>query len=213
MGKPVIWGPGFSAYVRTVRLTCEEKGAAYELHDVDLLGGVHREPEHLARHPFGKVPGFEHDGFSLYETTAICRYLDLVLPGISLTPAEPKAIARMQQVIGVVDSYAYPSFVGGVVVERILAPLRGATPDEAKIAAALPQVERCLDAFATIMGENRFMAGPEISLADLHLAPIMGHLAKTPEGPPRLAARPALAGWWERMSARESMRRTEPKLG
>ena len=87
MAAPVIYGPAISTYVRTVRLVCEEKGAHYELVEVDIMQGGNKTPEHLARHPFGRVPAFEHDGFKLYETSAITRYLDAVLPGPSLTPA------------------------------------------------------------------------------------------------------------------------------
>ena len=91
MAPPIIYGPGLSTYVRTVRLVCEEKGAPYELVEIDIMQGAHKTPEHLARHPFGRVPAFEHDGFKLYETSAITRYLDAVLPGPALTPAIPKA--------------------------------------------------------------------------------------------------------------------------
>ena len=104
MATPIIYGPGVSTYVRTVRLVLEEKGADYQLVEIDILQGGHKTPEHLARHPFGRVPAFEHDGFQLYETSAITRYLDAVLPGPQLTPGDPKGAARMQQAIAVVDS-------------------------------------------------------------------------------------------------------------
>lgn len=212
MGKPVIWGPGFSTYVRTVLLTCEEKGAAYELRDLDMFAGAHKAPEHLARHPFGKVPGFEHDGFRLYETSAICRYVDLALPGPRLVPEEPRAAGRMQQVVAVIDSYANAPMVR-VLVQRLVVPMRGGIPDEKVIEEALPGTDLGLDALEAIIDGNRFMAGEAISLADLHLAPLMAYLVATPEGSARLAARPGLSGWWERMAARESIKRTEPKLG
>ncbi|MDX6749022.1 glutathione S-transferase family protein [Geminicoccaceae bacterium 1502E] len=213
MARPVIHGPSFSTYVRTVRLTCEEKQADYELDELDLLQGAHKASGHLARHPFGKVPTLEHDGFSLYETAAICRYLDLALPGPGLVPDEPRAAGRMQQVIGVTDSYAYGCMIGALVMQRLVAPMTGGTPDEAVIESALPQIGVSLDALEAIIAANPFMAGEQISLADLHLAPVIFYLAATPEGQPLLAARKALAGWWERMNARESMRRTEPKFG
>jgi glutathione S-transferase len=44
--------------VRTARLVCEEKGAEYELVDVAMLKGEHREPAHLKRHPFGMLPSW-----------------------------------------------------------------------------------------------------------------------------------------------------------
>jgi glutathione S-transferase len=58
MAVPVVYGPRGSTYVRSVVLTLEEKGAAYTL--VDMPFGAIKEPAHLARHPFAKVPAFEH---------------------------------------------------------------------------------------------------------------------------------------------------------
>ena len=77
--------------------TLEEKGAAYRL--VPVAPGTFRTPEHLARHPFGRVPVLDHGGFRLYETQAILRYLDRVLPMPALTPADPKAAGRMDQLM------------------------------------------------------------------------------------------------------------------
>jgi len=86
--------PG-SPFGRAALATLEEKGAPYRLFPV--APGTFRSPEHLARHPFGRVPVLEHDGFRLYETQAILRYLDRVLPAPALTPADPRAAARMDQ--------------------------------------------------------------------------------------------------------------------
>ncbi|MGH6691405.1 MAG: glutathione S-transferase N-terminal domain-containing protein, partial [Gammaproteobacteria bacterium] len=81
MPKPIVYGPAYSTYTRTVRLALEEKGVDHDLVEVDLIAGATKAAEHLARHPFGKVPAFEHDGFALYETDAITRYVNEVFPG------------------------------------------------------------------------------------------------------------------------------------
>jgi glutathione S-transferase len=60
----VLYGPAYSTYTRTARLALEEKGVAYDLREVDTLAGEGQRAEHLARHPWGKVPILEHDGFS-----------------------------------------------------------------------------------------------------------------------------------------------------
>jgi Glutathione S-transferase len=79
--------PG-SPFGRSVLATLEEKGAPYRL--APVAPGTFKSPEHLARHPFGRVPVLEHDGFHLYESQAILRYLDRVLPNPALTPADPR---------------------------------------------------------------------------------------------------------------------------
>ena len=72
-----------------------------------MLKGDPKTPEHRERHPFGKVPVLDHDGTRILETTAIARYLNDVLPGKSLIPSTPKDRARMDMVIGLIDSYGY----------------------------------------------------------------------------------------------------------
>ena len=213
MAPPVIYGPAISTYVRTARLVCEEKGAAYELVDVDIMQGANKSPEHLARHPFGRVPAFEHDGFKLYETSAITRYLDAALPGPALTPAEPKGAARMQQAIAVVDSYAYGSMISAIVIQRVVMPMVGGVADETVIAAAIPTAETSLAAFEELLGGGPFLAGDGLSLADLHLAPVMAYFSATPEGQARLPSHPRLARWWGAVSSRPSMVKTQPPLG
>ena len=121
MGNPVVHGPGFSTYVRTVRMALQEKGVHYEHNDFNFLEGMPREQ--LERHPFGKVPAFEHDGFALYETFAICRYVDEGFDGPALQPSDARARARMTQVICVLDSYTYGPMVGTLVIQRLSSAL------------------------------------------------------------------------------------------
>ncbi len=92
--------PG-SPYGRAVLATLEEKGADYRL--APLAPGATKSEPHASRHPFGRVPVLEHDGFMLYESQAILRCLDRVLPAQVLTPADPKAAARMDQAMNIND--------------------------------------------------------------------------------------------------------------
>ena len=101
----VLYGFDGSTYVRTVRMLLAEKGAHYEQVPVNVLKGEPRQPEHMARHPFGKVPVLDHDGFRIIETGAIASYLDEALPGPSFTPESSKDRARMRMAMGIVDSY------------------------------------------------------------------------------------------------------------
>ena len=140
VAEPTVFGAAYSVYVRTVRLTLAEKRIAYRLEEVDVFapGGP---PRHYLEHhhPFGRIPAFEHDVFRLYETGAITRYVDTAFAGPRLQPADPRACARMNQIIGVLDNYAYRTLVWDVFVERVRASAQGRQPDEARIAAALPK--------------------------------------------------------------------------
>ncbi len=213
MANPVVYGPRFSTYTRSVLLALEEKGAAYEVEEINIMEGAHQTPEHLARHPFAKVPAFSHDGFDLYEVCAILSYVDAAFPGVSLQPDDAKAKARMHQVMGIIDSYAYPAFITQIVIPRVVVPMMGGETDEAAVKAALPQAEKCVTALEKIVGSNKFMAGSALSLADLHLVPVYDYLSQTPEGETLLANAPGLRGWWDGVRDRESVTKTRPKLG
>ena len=211
MADPILYGPGYSTYTRSARLALEEKGVTYQHVEVDFMQGM--PEEHKARQPFSKVPAFAHDGFQLYETCAIERYVDEAFEGPALQPADPRQRARMTQVISILDSYTYGPTVGTLVIQRLVAPLMGGTPDEAAIEAALPAVGNAMATLEQLLGDQFYLAGDGLSLADLHLAPIFGYFTATPESVPILEGKPGLHRWWESVKGRESMTKTEPKLG
>lgn len=210
MSAPVVYGAAYSVYVRWVRLTLEEKGVSYRLEEVDVFAPDGPPADHLARHPFGKIPAFEHDAFRLYEAGAIARYVDEAFLGPPLQPAEPKARARMNQAISVLDSYAYRTLVWDIFVERVRAPAQGRASDEAKIAAALPRAEICLDALCAIAGDGPYLAGADLTLADLHALPMIDYFREAPEGAELLARRETLVRWLDFMRARPSSVVTAP---
>lgn len=213
MADSIVYGPAFSTYVRSVRLALEEKGAPYRLEDVAILEGANKTPEHVARHPFGKVPAFDHDGFMLYETAAIMRYVDEAFDGPSLQPEEPRARAAMAQVMSIIDSYAYPSCISSIVIQRMVVPIMGGTPDAEVIAEAAPLATTSMEALEAIIGDDGFLAGGDLSLADLLLAPIYDYFSQTPEGETALGGTPKLKRWWDGIGKRESVIKTKPVLG
>ncbi|HEX4260438.1 MAG TPA: glutathione S-transferase family protein [Acetobacteraceae bacterium] len=210
----VLHGPDYSTYARTARLALEEKGVGYELREVDILTGANQSPEHRARQPWGKVPAFEHDGFMLFETMAITRYVDEAFPGPGLQPEDARARARMMQICGIVDSYGYPAMIGKVFWQAAVVPMQGGTPDAAVLAEGAPQADAALDVLSDLMGpEGGLLCGKTISLADIHLLPVIEYYAMTDPGRAALAARPRIAGWLARMGERPSVAKTRPSLG
>ncbi len=212
MAKPILYGPGYSTYASAARLTLEEKGVDYDLVDVDFISGG-MPKEHLARHPFGKVPAFEHDGLTIYETPAIERYVDEAFDGPALQPSDAAARARMTQIISIIDSYTYKPTVGSLVIQRLVQPLLGGTADESVIKAAIPEVDKSMGELDRLLGDREYLAGDSLSLADLHLAPIFTYFADTPESKGILKNKPGLAAWWDRIKNRKSMEKARPRLG
>jgi glutathione S-transferase len=209
---PIIYGTEFSTYVRSVRIAFEEKGAEYKLHDVSVLKGEHKQASHLARNPFGTVPAFEHDGLEIYETSPILRYIDQVIPGPTLTPEDPRQRARMNQVISIIDYHGYASMIGQIVVQRLFTALLANGTDESIVKAGVPRAQICLKELERIKGSNTFLAGNQMSLADLYLVPIIFYLKLTPEGEIMAPFR-GLDMWWQLMSERKSIKTTAPNLG
>ena len=196
--------PG-SPFGRAVLACLIEKGAPFRL--AAMAPAESKTPEHLARHPFGRVPVIDHDGFGLYETQAILRYLDQIFGAPPLTPADPKAAARMNQLMGINDWYFFPKAAVGIVFNRIIAPKFGMPANEAAVEAALPDARRCVQVLAGLLGDQPYLAGQALSLADLHLAPQLDLLAQTPEGKGLRAGTP-LPAWLARLAERESFRAT-----
>ena len=203
-----LWGFNNSTYVRTVKMLLAEKGASLtEQVPVNVLAGEPKSPEHLARHPFGKVPVVDVDGFRIIETPAIAAYLDAVLPGPKLIPAEPKALARSAMTVSIIDSYGYGALIGGVVAYHLFPDFVGGRND-AMHAKGLEEGKRVLAEIMTIRGGDRFIAGPAVSLADLYLAPIMAYVVLTPHKDEVLAI-PGLGDWWDATTALDSFKATE----
>ena len=203
-----LWGFNNSTYVRTVKMLLAEKGVTdIEQVPVNVLAGEPKSPEHLARHPFGKVPVVDVDGFRVIETPAIAAYLDAVLPGRRLIPAEPKAMARSAMTVSILDSYGYGALIGGVVAYHLFPDFVGGR-NEAMHAEGLTQGRRVLDEIMKIRGGDRFIAGADVSLADLYLAPIMAYVVMTPHRDAFMALQ-GVAGWWDAITARDSFKATE----
>jgi glutathione S-transferase len=208
MARPIVYGPAGSTYVWSARLALAEKGVAHEL--VEVPFDAYGEAPHLARHPFAKVPAFEHDGFALYETQAILRYIDEGFPASPLQPTDLHQFARMNQIIGIVDAYAYPSIGGVILFNRMLAGRLGLPVDEAAVAASLPRARLCLAEIARLMGDQPFLAGERISLADLMVIPLLYYFSRLPEGEAALAEHPTLRTWLAHMAERQSFEVTKP---
>lgn len=202
----IVHGVPGSPYVRAALLALEEKSADYEFTAM-ALGALKQEP-HLSRHPFGRIPAFEHDGWMLYETQAIMRYVDAVCPGPSLQPTEPRAAARMNQLMGVTDWYVMPQVSAPITRNRVVAPRFNRPVDEDAITKALPNARICIAEIARLLGDQRWFAGDALSLADLLLAPHLSMFALAPEGEAILAEHPNLRSWLARTEDRPSMKAT-----
>jgi glutathione S-transferase len=207
----VLHGYQFSVYNRIARLALAEKGVVYDRVEVNPFD-PDMPASYRAIHPFGRVPTLIHDGFVLYETAAITRYVDRAFRGPALQPAEAKALARMDQIIGAVDSYGYWPLVRQIFSHGFFRPKRGLPGDPEEVARGLESAATVLLALEALMSDEAFLVGPALSLADLHLGAMIAYFVQAHEGSQLLARHARLDGWWKRLATRPSFAATDPGL-
>lgn len=209
MGRPVLYGAAHSCYVRIARLALCEKGVAYDLVPVDIFAPGGPPAWYGELQPFGWIPALEHAAFRLYETAAITRYIDEAFAGPPLQPTDTACRATMTQLVCLLDAYAYRTLVWDVHVERVDKPASGANADETRILAALPEARRCLAAVERLRRPGAFLLGEAPTLADIHLAPMLGLFVQAPEGAAVLAEYTGLVDWWHSFRVRPTIAAAE----
>ncbi len=200
-----VYGHPASTCTRKVLCLLAEKGVSAEFVMVDIMKGAQKSDEHLARHPFGVVPAFEDDdGFVLYESRAILRYLDAKLEGAQLSPKSLQDRARMEQWISVEQSYFSPPAMKAIL-EVFFAPMKGTTPDADVIAKGKAEAAKALDVLERALVGKDYLVG-EFSLADITYAPYLQYLFDTKAGD-IIAERPNVSAWATRVLERASWRK------
>ncbi|RMF03457.1 MAG: glutathione S-transferase family protein, partial [Alphaproteobacteria bacterium] len=160
MPELTLVGVDLSTYVRTARLACEEKGVSYAL-EMDHIGSLAdlQSEAHLRYHPFGRIPVMLHDGFRLFEASAICRYIDASFDGPALIPGERRQAALMEQWISASNDYVSPRVIRSYVLKYAFPQTEDGQPDRAAIEQALPQVRETLKILNTALEEGPYLLG------------------------------------------------------
>jgi glutathione S-transferase len=196
MSQVTVFGASYSVYVRIVRLVLEETRIPYKLVEIDIFAKDSLPADYGDRHPFGRIPAFEHAGFRLFETDAIAGYILECFGDGGLLPEDVAHRARMRQIMRIMDNYAYPWLVWGVYVEEMERNRLGQlSPEE------LERAGKCLQVLSDLAGDE-YMAGTQLSLADLWTLPMLTYLDLAPAGHTLLQQVPKLSAWLERMRQR-----------
>jgi glutathione S-transferase len=205
MSDVTLFGFPRSTYVQIPGLVLTHKEVAYAFHDLETEMNA---PSHLALHPFERVPILRHGDFTVYETSAIVAYIDDVFATNRLTPEDPRKRARMNQWISAVNGYYYPYLIYHVSHERNVYPQLGIPSDEKVVAVAMPKVEVCLQVMEReLQTGNAFLAGPEATLADFFMLPMIHAFGFAPESQTLYPKHPAICAWRERMEALPGVKR------
>jgi glutathione S-transferase len=206
-----LHGYQYSVYSWIARLALAEKGVDCDGVEVNPFA-PDMPQSYLALHPFKRVPALVHDGLEIYETGAITRYVDEAFPGPALQPADPHHRARCNQFISIIDSYGYWPLVRQVFSHRVFRPRLGGPSDATEIAKGLAAASRVLAALERLVADAEYLCGAQISLAVIHLAPMIAYFAMAEEGEALLKRHGKLSHWWATMSARAAYHATMPRL-
>ena len=209
MADPVhLHGYRYSVYNRIARLVLLSKKVEHRTIEVDPFAEL--SEEYLLLHPFGRVPVLTHGAFRLFETSAITRYVDRAFEGRSLQPDSAAALARMDQVIAVIDAYAYWPMVRQVSSHGFFRPHLGEPSSREEVEAGLEASRKVLSFLDGVAEEGEVLTGHDITLADCHLAPMMDYFVRAEEGKAALSPHRALRRWWDRASGLDVLKATDP---
>jgi glutathione S-transferase len=198
-----LYGNPYSPGTRLVLMALAEKKVEHELVVLDFAKGDHKQPAHIARQPFGKMPAIEHDGLTLFESRAIARYIAEAFPGVSLIPTDAKSRAQVDQWLNVEALEFYPA-AHPLAIELVVKPMMGwGEPDPAKVETLRVALGPVLDVLDRALEGKSYLVGEELSLADMAYMPDLEMLHMGGEGT-RIAKHANVARWWKTISSRPS---------
>lgn len=201
----VLHGFPASTFTWAARLALHEKGVVHTLARPDL-----RSPAYAEVHPFRRMPVLEHDGFRVFESAAVLRYVDEAFDGPPLQPADARGRARMTQWMSAFADYVAPNAVRGVLIPRFILAARGMAVNDAEVHAAAERARAALRVFDAALADSPWLAGDACTLADLLLAPVWAS-GGTLSGADRYTeGLPNLDAWFGRVAARPSFLATLP---
>jgi glutathione S-transferase len=199
-----IYGNPMSTCTRKVLMTLAETGTPFEMNTIDFTTAEHKKEANLRRQPFGRIPALDDDGFEMFESRAMCRYLNEKANG-KLVPTDTKARAKMEQWISIETSEFSPNamkFIYQYVFQR---------PQEPGVIEA---AGKALDTTCAVMeaqlAKTPFLAGAELSIADIGFMPYIEYAMGSP-AKDIFAKYPHVMAWWNKISERPTWRRVSGK--
>lgn len=162
-----IYGLDFSPWVNRVRFTANQIGLDYNYVNVDLLGGEGQSPEYKQLHPAGKVPVIDDDGFVLFESGAICRYLATKSTS-SLYPNDLHSKAIVDQWTDYSVAHIAMA-MQKVLFNSVIYKFMDTEQDKRSLEEGQEFLHRFLPIIDAQLSTMKYLAGDSVSLADMIL--------------------------------------------
>ena len=195
-----IWGRTNSVNVKKALWTAEELGLKYERIDAGMQFGVNKSPEYLRMNPMGLVPTMEDDGFVLWESHTIVRYLAAKHGAGTLCPTEVRARADVERWMDwafTFQSAMRPVFWGLI-----------RTPAEKRDANAIEEGRqnciRLLGIPEACLAQRQYLGGAGFTMGDIPLGCEIQRWMRVPIERPQF---PHVQAWFDRLCARTAFRK------
>ena len=161
-----IYGSDLSSPANKVRYAAMALGLEFEYIKINLREGEHKKPEFMKIHPAGKVPAIDDNGFYLFESNAIIKYL----AGKSSSNLYPKDLQEKAVVDQWIDfsSFHVGDGMNRVVYNRVFAPRRNMPIDEESIKVGLSYLDKYFPIIDNQLSKNKYLAGNKLTLADIN---------------------------------------------
>jgi glutathione S-transferase len=185
-----IYGSDLSGPAIKVRLTATYLGLEHKWQIINLREGEQKQEWFLKINPVGKIPAMDDEGFHLFESNAICKYL-AEKQGSPLLPKDLKTRAVIEQWIDFITVHI-GVHAATVTYSRVFAPRLNRPVNEQALADALKFLEQYLPILEKQLSAHAYVAGKSITLADLTLLAV---LEPAELSGIKLSAYPKLAAW------------------
>ncbi|KAF8225642.1 glutathione S-transferase [Tricholoma matsutake] len=184
-----------------VVVVLKEKNIPHEF--IQVVWSEIKTPEYRSKNPFGAFPYMDDDGVILYESRAICRYIEAKYPDREpkLIPTDPLANAFFEQAASF-ESSTFDPHAFGALMEMLRKPYFGETGDKVLFDKHIESLTVIMDAYDTILGKQKYIAGDELTLADFFHLPCGAALVIA--GSDVMYSRPNVARWFKELTSRES---------
>ena len=196
-----IWGRANSSNVKKVTWLCEEIGLPYQRIDAGLAFGVVNTPEYRKLNPNGLVPTIDDEGFILWESNAIVRYLAAKHAAGTLWPTDLKVRADADRWMDWCSTTLAPAFI------PVFMQLVRTAPEKRKPQAIEDGTKRTAEVLARLdaaLAGRNFIIGDQLSMADIAFGGVVYLVNNVAFDRPKLANFDA---WYARISARPAFRK------
>jgi len=190
-----LYGSPLSTCTRKVLMTLAETSTPHEMNVVDFATGAHKKEPHISRQPFGRIPAIDDDGFEMFESRAIARYIAEKAKS-TLIPTDIRARAKMEQWISI-ETSEFATHAMKFVYEHTFKRKQ----DQAVLDSAATALKTTLGVMSGQLAKTSFVSGDTFTIADIGYMPYLEYVMASPA---RELVTPfeRVVAWWEHVRAR-----------